>query len=182
MGICQGRVVVPIPGTASFLLQVNNIGNEEDAYSAEIVGATGPVTAALNGLDRQPTQKIDAFRLPGLSTGGILMNAQLTAEGVGMVTVQVSSLTDSALTAMAVATVRTPVVPLDPFLCYRTRSTRGDICAEGAPTNVGGACESEVECGGVDESEGEEEETDYCVPNRFPRGLRLSPESSKLGP
>lgn len=167
-------VVVPIPGTASFLLQVNNIGNEEDAYSAEIVGATGPVTAALNGLDRQPTQKIDAFRLPGLSTGGIPMNAQLTAEGVGAVTVKVSSLTDSTLTAMAVATVRTPQVPLDPFLCYRTRSTRGDICASDAPMNVGGSCESEVDCGGIDEGDGEEEETDYCVPNRFPRGLRLS--------
>jgi hypothetical protein len=63
---------------------------------------------------------------------------------------------------------------LDNFFCYRTRSTRGDICAADAPQNAGGACDLEVDCGGVDEGDDDTEETDYCVPNKFPRGLRLS--------
>lgn len=101
-------VELPTPGAAAFLVQVDNTGNGEDAYKAEIMGTTGPVTAALNGLNRQPTQKIDLFRLPGLSTGGILLNATLTAPGEGKITVRVTSLTDASLTAQAVATVRTP--------------------------------------------------------------------------
>src|SRR5204862_6855698 len=38
---------LPAPGVTSFLLQVDNIGNIEDAYSATIVGTTGPVTVSL---------------------------------------------------------------------------------------------------------------------------------------
>jgi hypothetical protein len=52
------------PGAADFLLNVDNIGNTEDAYTASIVGTSGPVTAALMGLDEHPTQSIPTFILP----------------------------------------------------------------------------------------------------------------------
>jgi hypothetical protein len=57
------------PGMATFLLMVDNTGNTEDSFSATIMGANGPVTATLVGLDGSPTQSIPIFRLPGLSTG-----------------------------------------------------------------------------------------------------------------
>ncbi len=171
-------VELPTPGPAAFLFQVNNIGNGEDAYTAEIISTSGPVTTALNGLNDEPTQKIDLFRLPGLSTGGILLNATLTSLGEGKVTVKVTSLTDSSLSALAVATVRTPStpspVPLDPFLCYRTRSTIGDICAADAPKNANGPCVVEEDCGGRSASDRHFDETDFCMPDGFPRGLPLS--------
>ena len=96
------------PGPASFLVQVNNLGNTEDAYKAEIVGTTGPITATLSGLNRQATQAIDLFRLPGFSNGGILLNTTLTTAGEGKVTIRVTSLSNPSLTADVVATVRTP--------------------------------------------------------------------------
>ena len=39
--------VLSVPGTTSFLLIVNNMGNVEDAYTATIMGTDGPVTAFL---------------------------------------------------------------------------------------------------------------------------------------
>ena len=83
---------LPTPGMATFLLNVNNTGNTEDAYTATITGSNGPVTATLMGLDGQPTQTIPVFRLPGLSTGAILLQASLAAVGTGAVSVQVKSL------------------------------------------------------------------------------------------
>ena len=94
------------PGTSSFLLLVNNTGNTEDAYTATILGTSGPITASLSGLDGQPTQTIPIFRLPGLFTGAILLQTSLSASGQGTVTVQVKSLS-SSLTASASATVTT---------------------------------------------------------------------------
>jgi len=93
------------PGTASFLLIVQNTGNSEDSYSATIVGTSGPVAATLIGLDGSPTQSIPTFILPGLSTGAILVQAELGAIGTGAVTVQVKSLTDGAVVALETATV-----------------------------------------------------------------------------
>ncbi len=81
------------PGTATFLLMVHNTGNTEDSYSATIIGANGPITATLVGLDGSPTQSIPTFILPGLSTGAIELQVDLSAVGTGTVTVQVKSLT-----------------------------------------------------------------------------------------
>ena len=61
------------PGTATFLLTVQNTGNTEDTYSATIIGANGPVTATLIGPDGSPTQSVPLFRLAGLSTGTIVL-------------------------------------------------------------------------------------------------------------
>jgi von Willebrand factor type A domain-containing protein/PKD domain-containing protein len=256
------------PGSAAFLLLVDNTGTGEDAYKAEITGTTDPVTAALSGLDHQPTQTIPLFRLPGISTGGLLLNTELTAMGEGTVTVTVTSLNPSSLTAQATATVRTPGGPtnhqpvvnagpdqgakvgqtislapatftdtdlaethtatvdwgdggqtggtvnesngngtvtashsytqagpftvtvcvtdnhqasgcdtltvtvtsgalINSFLCYRTRSSNGDLCTADAPVNAGGECETEEECGGTTEA------TSFCVPPQFPRDLEV---------
>lgn len=100
-------VELSVPGPAPFLVQVNNLGNTEDEYKAEIIGTTGPITAALSDLNRQATQTVPLFRLPGLSSGGIVLNTTLTAVGEGKVTVKVTSLSDASLTAEVIATVRT---------------------------------------------------------------------------
>src|SRR5262249_49605675 len=92
-------------GSASFLLLVQNSGNAEDAYSATVTGIHGPVTANLVGLDAQPAQAISLFRLPGLSTGAILLQTNLTDIGQGTVTVLVRSLSNPTETATALATV-----------------------------------------------------------------------------
>jgi uncharacterized repeat protein (TIGR01451 family) len=97
-----------VPGTTSFLLLVHNTGNTEDRYTATITGTDGPVSASLQGLDGTPTQTIPVFRLPGLSTGAILLNADLAGFGQGNVTIQVQSLNSGALAAEVVATVTAP--------------------------------------------------------------------------
>jgi uncharacterized membrane protein len=106
------------PGMATFLLNVNNTGNTEDSYTATITGSNGPVTATLMGLDGQPTQAIPVFRLPGLSTGAILLQANLAALGTGAVTVQVKSLDDHPLTSDNTATVSTQEVPVTPTVQF----------------------------------------------------------------
>ncbi|MEW5800648.1 MAG: hypothetical protein AB1847_00955 [bacterium] len=97
---------LPAPGSTAFLLIIHNTGNTEEAYSAAITGAYGPVTASLTGLDSQPTQTIPVFRLPGLGTGALLLNADLTAAGEGRVTVTVRS-GDASLEASATGVLRT---------------------------------------------------------------------------
>ena len=102
--------VLPVPGTTSFLLLVNNTGNTEDSYTASITGSSGPVDANLMGLDGNPTQSIPLFRLPGLSTGAILVQTDLSAFGTGTVSVNVTSLSNSALTASETATVSAALI------------------------------------------------------------------------
>jgi uncharacterized membrane protein len=87
------------PGKTTFLLLVHNTGNSEDFYSATIIGTKGPITATLVGLDGSPTNSISEFILPGLSTGAILLQADLTAAGEGTVTVRVTSLTSVEMAA-----------------------------------------------------------------------------------
>ena len=159
------------PGAEALLLLLHNLGNQEDAYTATITGVTGPLTASLTGLDRLPTQTIPLLRLPGTSTGALLLTVDLTETGQGSVEVAVTSLTDPNQTDTAMALINATAQALDHFQCYRTRPTRGSICADDAPANSGGTCEDEVDCGGQD---GGDNETDFCIPNRFPRGLEVS--------
>jgi uncharacterized membrane protein len=100
-------VVLPEPGPADFLLFVTNSGNIEQALSARITGTEGPLTANLSGLDGQPTQTISSFRLPGLSTGAILLKANLQDYGEGSVTVTVASLSSPEITSWDTARTRT---------------------------------------------------------------------------
>jgi hypothetical protein len=103
--------MLPVPGTSSFLLLVHNTGNTEDSYTATIIGTSGPITATLSGLDGQPTTTVPLFRLPGLSTGALLLNTSLTDTGMGTVTVQVQSLHDGTISTSVVATVTAPALP-----------------------------------------------------------------------
>jgi len=93
------------PGMTTFLLMVHNTGNSQDSYSATIMGAKGPITATLVGLDGSPTQSIPIFILPGLSTGAIELQADLSELGAGTVTVMVKSLKDAAITSSPTAAV-----------------------------------------------------------------------------
>jgi large repetitive protein len=98
-------IVLPTPGPGSFLLMIDNIGNLQDRYVAEIVSMTGPVTASLRDLNGQPATSIPLFILPGLSKGALLLDSVLTNFGSGTVTVRIKSLTDNSIVADAVATV-----------------------------------------------------------------------------
>jgi hypothetical protein len=91
---------LPLIGSSLFSIEVNNIGNTEDAYSAVIVGTTGPVTASLIGPGGLPTQSIGRFQLPGLSTGDIALDAFLTGPGQATVTVLVKSLSTGQSTTL----------------------------------------------------------------------------------
>ncbi len=106
------------PGTATFLLMVHNTGNAEDSYSATIMGTNGPVTATLVGLDGSATQSIPTFNLPGLSTGAIELQVDLSAVGQGTVTVQVKSLINNAETASpdAVTSLSATIIPSMPIM------------------------------------------------------------------
>lgn len=42
-----------------------------------------------------------------------------------------------------------PVDGLAPFLCYKTKPTKGTLCGGSAAANAGGACASDVDCGGT---------------------------------
>jgi hypothetical protein len=103
-----GVQVVPVSGTASFLLMVHNTGNIEDTYTTTIVGTSGPVAAHLVGLDGQPTQAIAGFALPGLATGAILLESDIGAAGQGTVTVKVQSQSDTARAVTTMASIATP--------------------------------------------------------------------------
>jgi uncharacterized membrane protein len=96
-------VSLPQPGAASFVLLVDNVGNLEDQYRAEIMGTTGPVTASLTGLDGVAAQSIPVFILPGLATGALLLDVNLLARGRGTVSVQIRSLTDNSIVSQATA-------------------------------------------------------------------------------
>ena len=97
--------ILRTPGAVSFILRVNNAGNTEDSYTATIMGTDGPITAQLMGLDGQPTQSISIFRLPGLSSGTIVLQTNLASIGQGKVTVEITSLSDSTRSASAIAAV-----------------------------------------------------------------------------
>lgn len=101
--------IIPVPGTATFLLFVHNMGNAQDQYTATITGTTGPIAAALMGLDGQPTQTIDSFILPALGSGTLVLEADLGVIGQGTATVQVTSLLNGSRTSIQTALLATLV-------------------------------------------------------------------------
>lgn len=101
----QATQTLSRPGSASFVLLVKNTGNREDSFMATITGGSGQANGSLTGLDGKLTRTVPLFRLPGLSTGALILPATLTDFGQGSVTVEVRSLSDSSLTAFATATL-----------------------------------------------------------------------------
>ena len=57
--------------------------------------------------------------------------------------------------------------PLDHFLCYKTKSSKGSICSASSAVNAGAACSTEADCGG-------NEATSFCVPNKLPKGIQAT--------
>jgi hypothetical protein len=77
------------------------------------------------------------------------------------------------LLAPTAKSLTAPVEPLettnvDHFKCYKVKSIKGDFCTDDSHLNPGGACEVEEDCGGV------EDETSFCLPNKFPKGLQVT--------
>lgn len=105
----QDTITLAAPGTGTFLLLVDNLGNGEDAYEARIIATSGPLSATLIGLDGAAVRTVPIFRLPGLSTGAIVLNANLAGVGSGTITVQVRSLTNDTIVSQSVATLRSTI-------------------------------------------------------------------------
>jgi large repetitive protein len=103
--------ILPVPGAAGFTVIVENEGNTEDAFTAEITAITGPLTGDLTGLDSQPTQQIETFRLPGHSTGALTLDTNISQIGEGTVDVTITSQSASAVTDTATARVEVPNTP-----------------------------------------------------------------------
>ncbi|MGE3818073.1 MAG: Ig-like domain repeat protein [Isosphaeraceae bacterium] len=95
------------PGPALVLLRVDNTGNTEDAYIAEILGSSGPISAFLIGLDGLPAQSIPHFQVPGLSSAIFQLRSTLASAGSGTITVRVRSLNDPTITTTTTATIAT---------------------------------------------------------------------------
>lgn len=96
---------IAAPGSATFVLTVENTGNVEDAYEATIDGVSGVVEASLIGLEGLPSRSLPVFRLAGLSKGLILMRVDASTLGRGNVVVRIRSLTDPTRTATVVASL-----------------------------------------------------------------------------
>jgi hypothetical protein len=131
--LSPGVQVLPVPGTTSFLLEVSNTGNTGDAYTATITATSGPVAASLVGLDGSPTRSIPLFRLPGLSTGAIVINTDLMAPGQGTFTVQVQSQNHPSMSASATAQVSTATPNPTPTPATPTPSPTSTSTQTGPP-------------------------------------------------
>lgn len=57
---------------------------------------------------------------------------------------------------------------LSPFLCYATKPTKGTLCSGAAGANAGGACTTDVECGGT---------AGACVKSPLAKGLTVGIDS-----
>jgi hypothetical protein len=68
-----------------------------------------------------------------------------------------------------------PVDGLSPFLCYKTKPTKGTLCTGTAAANAGGACASDGDCGGT---------AGACVKTAITKGLTAAVDDqvNGLGP
>jgi uncharacterized membrane protein len=130
--------ILPGPGSGTFRLFVENTGNLEDSYTVLISGTSGPVAARIIGLDGLPTRAIPQLILPGPSSGSILLQADLAAPGQGTIIVQVTSLTDGAVTATATATVATTAATNTQLLVTPESTTAGQPIALTAVVTAAG--------------------------------------------
>ena len=75
-----------------------------------------------------------------------------------------------ALLALCLALAAPPpsVAALDHVLTYKIKDSRGRICSAEAPQQAGAPCTLETDCGGT------EDDSAFCVPKGFPKGLTVS--------
>ncbi|MFN8389804.1 MAG: transglutaminase family protein [Bdellovibrionota bacterium] len=78
------------PGSTSFLLEIDNAGNNSEVYTAAIVGTSGEAQASLVDQDGTQGGTIPLVRLPALGRGVFLLNASMVTSGTGTITVRVS--------------------------------------------------------------------------------------------
>ncbi len=103
---------LPTPAPAAFVLEINNLGNSIDSYSATITGTTGGISASLIGADGQPTQSIPLIKLPGLATGDLQLDTNLTTVGTGTVTVTVTDANGLVSSSTLTVTVPSQASPM----------------------------------------------------------------------
>ncbi len=126
---------VTTPGVVTFVLTVQNTGNTEDSYSATITSTSGPVTANLVGLDGSPTQSIGTFILPGLSTGVIELQADISATGTGAIIVLVKSLDNPGSASPMAVAILSPAIPGNPGKGSGSGSDSGSGSGSGGTPN-----------------------------------------------
>lgn len=142
------------------LFFVENLGNLEDAYVAEIVSMTGIVSAVFIGLDGNPTATIPLFRLPGLTGAALPLLAQPGATGAGSITVRIRSLTDDSIIAADTLEIgatgnRPPVItsggggdvanvsmPENTTLAYDVNSSDPDVPVQPRTYSLGGGADA----------------------------------------
>ncbi len=62
-------------------------------------------------------------------------------------------------------------IPLDHYLSYKTKTTKGDHCASTAPSNADRPCATEEDCGGVSDGD---DATTYCNKQKFPKDVSVT--------
>lgn len=136
----QATQTLSSPGVATFLLMVQNTGNTQDSCTATIVGANGPVTASLVGLDGAPTQSIPTFTLPALSSGVIELQADIASAGQGTIMVQVQSQTTSQTIAPVATAILSPsgdaTSPTSPGSTSTSPSPTSTLSSTDSPTST----------------------------------------------
>jgi uncharacterized protein (TIGR03437 family) len=90
------------PAPAVLLLQIQNTGTVQDTYTATIQSTSGPIAqASIVDITGQNVQTTSPFILPGVTLGELAVNATLTGNTSGTVTVKIVSQTNPAITALA---------------------------------------------------------------------------------
>ncbi len=101
---------VPASGTAVFPLIVTNTGSFSDIYTAQIMGTTGQVTAALTNIDGTSNLN-NAFYIPAQSSAQLILNLTPTGTQGGTATVSVFSQGTFGTNSVGTATLGAAVGP-----------------------------------------------------------------------
>jgi uncharacterized membrane protein len=126
------------PGTASFLLTISNIGNLDGAFRAGISGTTNGAFAQLIGIDGRPAAQVPVFRVPGLTSGFLLMQARLPQAGEGRITVHVAQTDAGDSSSSEPATEELSSV--DAVAVIRVNGAQNDLCPNDPAKTAPGIC------------------------------------------